>query len=282
MHIDREVSGLLRAIAQSHGGNHIALGSDAHARSPSLSAFAVYFLPQVVFRAFHLITLRIRLHLRHDFLDFLEFQVHDIVHDPLCESHMLAEQFIVEVSLVCERIDHIRIKVDGEQAAGVVGTERNFAAGVGRNRAEPEVGIAVGDALPQDGIPEEHSWLSTFPCVVNDFLPQFLGADRLFHQRLFAVYGELLDIFLIVDGTLHEFIVYPHRHISARHLSFCHLRIDKVLAVGVFDADGEHESATPSVLCHLASGVAIPLHERNETGTGESGVVHRCAFWPEL
>ena len=171
MHLHGEVRGLLAAISQSESGNHVALSGDAHSGAPSQSALMVDFLPQVILYTLHLIVLRVALHLLHDALDLLQLEVHDIVHDALCEGHMLFELVEIERSLRSEGIVDIRVEVDGEKTARVVGTERYLATGIGRDGAEAQVGIAVGDALTDDGIPEEHSGFGALPCIVHDFGP---------------------------------------------------------------------------------------------------------------
>ena len=117
---------------------------------------------------------------------------------------------------------------------------------------------------------------------MHDFSPKFLGLDSFLHPRLLAVHGEFLHIFLSLDGSLHELVVYPDGHIGAGHLSLSHLGVDERLAVGVLDADGEHERSPPSILRHLACGVAVPFHEWNKSRAGESGVIHRCSFRPDV
>ena len=275
MNIHREVGGLLSAVTQSHSGYHVAFGSDAHTCSASLRTLVLNLLPQMILSAFHLVALRVALYLVHDEVYLLHLQIDDVVHYALSQCHMFAEQVVVEVRLFGERLLNVTEKVYRQQSARVVRTERNLAAGVGRDGAEAQVGIAVGDALAQDSVPEEHSWLGAFPCVVDNLLPKSLCADGLLHHRVVAVDGELLHILLVLGGCLHELIVYLHRHIGTSHLAFGHLSVDESLAVGVLDAYREHQRAAPSVLCHLACGVAVALHEGHQSCRGECRVVHR-------
>ena len=102
-----EVCRLLGAVAQPHGGEHVALGRDANARAASQPALVLDFLPQVVLGELHLVALRVALDFLHYEVDFLKLHVHDVVHYALSQGYMLAEQPIVEVSLVSERVDNV-------------------------------------------------------------------------------------------------------------------------------------------------------------------------------
>ena len=117
MHFHREVGSLLRAVSQSHGGNHVALCRDAHARSSAQRTLVLDFLPQMIFGAFHLVALRVGLDLLHDQVDFLQFHIHDVVHDALCHLHMFAEFLVVEISIFGEGVHHIFIEIDRQQSA---------------------------------------------------------------------------------------------------------------------------------------------------------------------
>ena len=117
MYLNREVGCLLRTIAQTHGSYHVALGRDAHTCTAAHSALSLYLLPQVILCALHLVALRVGLYLGHYLVYLLKLHVHNVVHYALSQGYMLAEQFIIEICLVCERINHIRIKVDRQQTA---------------------------------------------------------------------------------------------------------------------------------------------------------------------
>ena len=278
VHVDREVSSLLCAVSQSHGSYHVSFGGDAYACTSSHAALFLNFLPKMEFGALHLIALGVLLDFLHDEVYLLQLKVHDIIHDSLCLGHIRAEFLIVEISLRSKGVHHIRVKVQAKQSAGVIRTERNLSTRIGRYGPEAQVGIAVGQAFPDDGIPEEHTRLCAFPCIVNDFLPKFSGFDMFFHHGFVASDGELLNILFVFDGTFHEFIVDADRHIGAGHLAFGHLGIDKRLAVGVFDTHREHQSASASILCHLTGRIAVAFHERHQSGAGERRVVHRCSL----
>ena len=120
---------------------------------------------------------------------------------------MVGEKLEIELGLRREGILHIAVKVDGHEAAAVVGAERNLAAGVGRHGREALVGVAVGDALADDRVPEQHARLGRFPGVVDDLLPQLAGVDLLRVGRVGRPDRELLDVGLALDGGPHEFVV---------------------------------------------------------------------------
>ena len=178
---------------------------------------------------------------------------------------MLLEEVIIKLCLRCERVLHIAVEVDAQQTARVVWTERNLSTRVCAHRAEAEIGIAIRDALTQDGIPKEHARLGTLPCVVHDFLPQGRCRYLLFHRRVVRVDWKLLRVWFVIYGSLHKLVIELHRHVSACDLAFRHLCIDERLAVGVLYAHAQHESAATAILCHLACGVAVTLHEGHKT-----------------
>ena len=229
MYLDAEVGSLLGAVAQTHGSEHIPLGGDAHTDATALTAFVAYLLPEMILGLLDLIALGIVLDFIHNLVYLLHLQVYDVVHDALGGAGVTTEEVEVETGFGGKGIDHIAVKVDTQQSTAVVGTERYLATGIGTHCAEAEVGIAVGDALAEDGIPEEHTWLGALPCVVHYLLPQLAGVDGLGHHRLVAVDGELLHIVAPVDGCLHEGVVELHAHVGASHLALGHLGVDKRL-----------------------------------------------------
>ena len=107
MYLYAEVCSLLCAVAESHGGNHIALGSDAHTGTSALTALLVNLLPQHHFAALHLVAFGVALDFLHDALNLLQLQVDDVVHDALGQSHMLAEKVEVKVGILGEGIYHV-------------------------------------------------------------------------------------------------------------------------------------------------------------------------------
>ena len=118
MYTDREVGSLGRAITQAHGSNHIALAGCA---------------------------VGVGLDLVENLLDLFHLQIDDVIHHALSAGHMLGKQVKVEVCLRSEGVLYITVKVDGNQAATVVGTQWDFATRIGRDGLETQVGIAVGN-----------------------------------------------------------------------------------------------------------------------------------------
>ena len=171
-------------------------------------------------------------------------------------------------------MNHVRIKVDAQQAARIIRTQRYFAAWIGAHGAETQVGITIGDAFTGDGIPEQYTRFCALPSIVNNLLPQSLGGDFAFHKRLFTIHRELLYIRFITGSGLHESIVYLDRYVGAGDLSLGHLGINKRFAVGMLDAHTQHQRATAAILRHLAGGIAVTLHERHQAGAGECRVVN--------
>ena len=274
MHTYAYIGGLLRAVTQTQRGNHVAFGSYAHAGAPSHAAFAFNLLPKVIFCTLHLIILRIVFYLLHDEVYLFEFQIHNIVHNSLGDSHVFGKLVEVEIGLFGKRINHIAKQVYAKQATTVVRTERNFATRISADRAKTQVGIAVGDAFAQYGVPEKHARFCTLPCVMYDFFPQRLGRNFFLHLRVVAFDGELLHIRLIVYGCLHKVVVYFHRHVRARNLTFGHFRVDKGLAVGMLNANRQHQRTTPSVLCHLARRIAVTFHKRHKPRRRKRGIIN--------
>ena len=240
MNIYRKIGGLLRAIAKSHGSYHVALGCDANACAAAHAALALNLFPKVIFGLLHLFVLRVRLHLLHDLLYLLQLQIHNVVHQPLGNGHMLAEQIEVEARLLRKRVHHIRIKVDAQQTARVVGAQRYLATRIGAHRAETQVGITVGNALAQNGIPKQHTRLCALPCIVNNLGPQILGINGFAHVGILRVDGELLHVLAALGGSTHKLVVNLHTHVGTRHLALGHLRIDESLSIGMLDAHAQH------------------------------------------
>ena len=140
---------------------------------------------------------------------------------------MLLEELIIEISILGKRVHHVAIEVNAQQSTGVVRTKWYLPTRIRRYCTEAQISIAVGNTLLQDSIPEQHARLSTLPCIMHDLLPQILGTDRLLYIRMITIHRELLNVLLIVDGSLHERIIDLHAHVSSSHLSFSHLRINE-------------------------------------------------------
>ena len=79
----------------------------------------------------HLLALRVAVDLLQDEVNLLLLEVDDVVHETLCQTHVLAEALEIERSLRRKRVVNVTIEIDGQKTATVVGTERNFAARIG-------------------------------------------------------------------------------------------------------------------------------------------------------
>ena len=251
MNVNAECCSLFGAVAQSHGCKHVAFGCNAHTRTASLRTLVLNLLPQMILGVLYVIALWVVADLIHYEVNLLKFKVDDVVHDALCLGYMLLEEVEVEACLRCKWILDVCVEVDGKQSARVVRTERYLAAGVGADGLEAEVGIAVGNAFAQNGVPEKYARLCTLPSIVYNLLPKLLGRDVLLHDRIVRIYRELLCIRFVFNSSLHEFVVNLYAHVGSSHLAFGHLGIDECLAVGMLDADRQHQCATTAVLCHL-------------------------------
>lgn len=125
----------------------------------------------MVFGKLHLVVLRVVLHLFDDAVNFFLLQVDDVVHEALSQLHVTFEEFKVECSLGRKGVLYVGIEVDGQQAAAVVGTEGNFAAGIGRHGFEAQVSVAVGYAFALNSVPKEYAGFGTAPGIVYNFFP---------------------------------------------------------------------------------------------------------------
>ena len=178
---------------------------------------------------------------------------------------MFCKKVKIKISLGSERILHIAVEVDGNQAAAVIGAQGYLTAGVGGDGLEAQVSIAVGHRLTRDSIPEQDARLGTFPRVVNNFSPKPGGVGVLFINRFVTINRILLMVRFPVNGCLHESVIDAHRHVGASHFAFFHLCVNKRLGIRVLDAHREHQGATTTILCHLARTITITHHEGNQT-----------------
>ena len=209
-----------------------------------------------------------------DKVNLLQLQVDNIVHHTHCHLDMFGKLVVVERSLGGKWLIDIAVKVQRQQAAAVVGAQRNLATRVGRNGAETLVGIAVGDTLAQHSVPEQATRLGTLPRIVDNLLPQSCCVNLSLKQWLIRVDGELLYILLATLNAAHKLVIDLNRHVSTSHLTLNSLGIDKFLGIGVFDRKGKHQSTTAAILSHLASRVRVALHKGNDTGRGQSTIQH--------
>ena len=161
---------------------------------------------------------------------------------------MLREQLVVEASFRRERTVDITVEIDGQQTAAVVGAERNLSAGVGAQRLETQVGIAIGDGLADDGVPEHHTRFRRLPCIVDDFVPQGPGINLLGVFRCRGINRILLNERLAFFDALHELICETHRHVGVGDAALSHLGIDESFRIGVFDADAHHQGTASTIL----------------------------------
>ena len=261
MYIDRKVSGFLCAIAKSHCCYHVSFGSNAKTRAAAKSTLTLYLFPQMHLGSFHLITLRVTCYLLHYQVNLLQLKVNNVIHKTLSYRHVFAELFKIEASLVRERILHIIIKIDTEQTTAVIRTKRYLSTWVCTYRPITQIGIAGGNTLTNNRIPEQDTRLSTLPCIVNNLFPKGSGVNLLTDQRIITVNWELLHIRFVIDGSIHEFVVNLHGNICTGNLPFGHLCIDKGLTVRMFNANGEHQCPSATILCDLTGRIAVTLHE---------------------
>ena len=179
--------------------------------------------------------------------------------------------------ILLERVVHIAQQVERQQAARIVGAERDFTAGVGRNRHEALVGIAVGHAFADDRIPEQYARLGRLPGIVDDLVPELPGVDILLVPGGIGIDRELLVVFLAGDGGTHELVVDLDRNVGARDLARVDLGVDETLGIGVLDRQREHQRTAAAVLRHLARRVGVTLHEGDDTRRRERRVEHGTA-----
>ena len=112
---------------------------------------------------------------------------------------------------------------------------------------------------------------------MDDFLPECAGVDFLAYQGVGGVDRVLLHEGFAVAHTLHEFVCYFDADVGTGYFTLFQFGVDELFGVGVLDADAEHEGAAATALCHLAGGVAVAFHERNDAGGGEGAVFDRAA-----
>ena len=277
LHLDGKVDRLLRTVAQPECRQHVALGRNAQAGTAAFPGHRADLLPQLELHVADILVLRIRSDLLDDQLDLLQLEIDDVVHHVHGLAHMLAEFREVKLRLRREGVVHIAEEVERQQAARIVGTERDFAARVGRYGHEALVCIAVGNALADDRIPEQHARLGRFPRIVDDLLPKFLRIDVLLVFRVVRVDRELLVVLLAGQGRTHEFIVDLDRDIGTGHLARIDLGVDEALGIRMLDRQRKHQRTAATVLGHLTRGVRVTLHEGDDTRRSECRVEHRAA-----
>ena len=237
LHLDGELGGFVGAVTQTHAGQHVALGGDAQAGAAAFEAFHLDVEPEVALHALDVVAFGVAVDFGEDFVDLFKFEVDEVVHEALCLGDVVAEFIEIERGFGSEGVVDIAVEVDGDETAAVVGAEGDFAAGVGGDGAVAEVGIAVGDAFAEDGVPEEYTGFGGGPGVVDDFLPEGAGVDFLAHQRVGGVDGVLLHEGFAVAHTLHEFVGYFDADVGTGYFALLQFGVDELFGVGVFDAD---------------------------------------------
>ena len=107
VHFFRKFGSLFCAVTQSHGSQHVTFSRDTYARTASQTRFAINLFPQVAFCSLHFHAFRVRVYLFKNPFNLFQFQIDDVVHDALCQCHMLLEQFEIKVSLRSEWIYYV-------------------------------------------------------------------------------------------------------------------------------------------------------------------------------
>ncbi|OAV74948.1 hypothetical protein Barb7_01486 [Bacteroidales bacterium Barb7] len=116
-----------------------------------------------------------------------------------------------------------------------------------------------------------------------DNLPPKSGSVNLLYlSRRIRINGILLCIGRTVDNRIHKLIINLDGHICPRHLSLRHLRINKRFRIGMLHGHTQHQSPAPPVLRHLARGIGITLHERNQPCGSKCRVLHRRPFGTDM
>ena len=148
---------------------------------------------------------------------------------------MVGELVEIEVCLLGKRILDVTEQIDRQQSATVIRAQRNLAARIGGYRYEAFVGIAVGNTLANNRIPEQNPRFRRFPSVVNDFVPQLFGIYLLYIFRIVRVYRELLSVWLACLCGTHKFVIYLYGDVGTRNLVGVQFGIDEFLGIRMLD-----------------------------------------------
>ena len=195
---------------------------------------------------------------------------------------MFSEQGKIKESPFGEGILYVGIKIYGQQAAGIIRTQRNFSARIGRNGTVSFIRIAIGYTLADDGVPEEDSRFCRFPGIMHDLIPQLFGIDVLGIFRIVGIHRIFLQIFLFIDHRPHELVINFYRYVGSGHFPFCHFCINETFGIRVIDGNAQHQGSAPSVLGYLPGGIGITFHERYDTGGSQRRIFHRRAFGTDM
>ena len=275
MDIHGEINRFITTITQPESSQHITFSRDTNPGTTPFSSFCFNFLPQTDLNTLHLVIFRIRCNFLKNSINFLQFQINNIVHQALSDSHMFLEQLVIKIRVFLERIYHVRIQVNCQQTTWVIRTQRNLSTRIRGNRSVTQIGIAVGHTLPNNRIPEQDSRFGWFPRIINNLIPQFYRAN-LFHVfRFVRIYRIFLNIITFFDNRIHELIINFHRNISSGYFPLGHFRVNETFRIRVIDRNTQHQGSPTTILRYLPGWVWITLHERNNS----SGCQGRILNW---
>ena len=220
---------LIGTVADVQSCQHIAFGGDAQTGTAAFGGLLADLKPQFSLHTLHILTFGIAVNLSQNLVNLFQLEIDKVIHQALGALHMLSEKRHVEIGLVSERILHITVEVHSDQTAAVVRAQRNLTARVGGNSLKTIGFVAIRHRLALNGIPEKDARFSGFPCIVNDFFPEFGSVYFLFILRIFRADRILLRVRGAYFGGFHEVIVHFHGNISASDFPFCHFSIYKLL-----------------------------------------------------
>ena len=109
MDLHREICCFVGAVAGSQSGQHVAFGGDAKTSTSALNGFLFDVQPHRPFPGFNILSLRISINFIQDPVYLFQFQVDNVVHNPLCLVHMVDEQFRIKAGISRERFIHVVI-----------------------------------------------------------------------------------------------------------------------------------------------------------------------------
>ena len=282
MDLHGKVGGIIGAVTGTKCGKHVAFCGDAESGTSSLDGLFLDVQPEIPLAGLDLLPFRVALDLFEDPVDLFKFQVNDVIHHPLGFVDMRDKKFRIEAGFGGEGLVDVIVKVDRQQAAAVVGTERNFTAGICGNRMEAKIGVAVGNRFPQHGIPEQDAGFGRFPGVVHDLRPELPGLDGLGELGRIGIDGEALNEIAVTHHRLHEFVGKFYGDVGARYFAGFEFCVDEMFGIGMYHRDAEHQRPAASLLGHLAGGVGVALHEGYDPRGGKRAVPDFAVFRPDV
>ena len=278
LHLDSEVCGFRRAVFEAEGGQHVSFAGNADSCAASEKCFVENLVPEFKLGVLDVGAFGVDLNLFDYGFDFLLFEIDYVVHDTLGFSGVFLEELEIEVCFGSERIFHITEKIHCQQAAAVVGAERDFAAGVGGYSSEAEIVVAVGDTFADYCVPEQNARFSALPGVVDNLPPKGGGVYLLDYRGGVGMNGILLAVGAVFRRRFHEFVVDTDADIRAGDFPFDHLGVDKVFGVRMFDRGREHQRTASATLGYFAGRIAVALHEGHKAGRSQRRVVDGRSF----